>query len=45
MSGRKSWQETGKHGMLEVAQKVATLDDCEKVLLSLGNKTVTKEEF
>jgi len=31
--------------MLEVAQNVATLDDCEKILLSIGNGTVTKEEF
>ena len=31
--------------VLEVAQNVATLDDCEKVLLSLGNGTVTDEEF
>ena len=31
--------------MLEVAQNVAALDDCEMVLLSLGNETVTEEEF
>ena len=31
--------------VLEVAQNVATLYNCEKVLLSLGNGTVTKEEF
>ena len=31
--------------VLQVAQNVATLDDCEKVLLSLGNRIVTEEEF
>ena len=31
--------------VLEVAQNAATLDDCEKFLLSLGNRSVTEEEF